>query len=91
MLVIDQSKRLTCEQALEHPYFAEHHNPENEPTCYIFNMSRETEIVDALDKKGDNILLEKNRCSNNLYFSLLIYIDIFWEKIQPLLGKLFQF
>ncbi|KAF8484119.1 kinase-like protein [Russula emetica] len=33
MLTFDPAERITCEQALEHPYLAVWHNPTDEPVC----------------------------------------------------------
>jgi serine/threonine protein kinase len=33
MLNFDPAKRITCEQALEHPYLAVWHDPSDEPIC----------------------------------------------------------
>lgn len=33
LLTFDPSRRFTAERALQHPYFAEYHDPEDEPVC----------------------------------------------------------
>ncbi len=33
MLNFDPAKRITCDQALEHPYLAVWHDPTDEPVC----------------------------------------------------------
>ena len=33
MLIFDPAVRITCEQALEHPYLATWHDPTDEPVC----------------------------------------------------------
>lgn len=33
LLQFNPNKRLTAEQALQHPYVAQFHNPEEEPVC----------------------------------------------------------
>ena len=40
MLVVDPLKRITVKEALEHPFLAEFHDPEDEP---------ETEKLDSYD------------------------------------------
>ena len=34
MLEFNPAKRITVEDALKHPYMADLHNPEDEPTCW---------------------------------------------------------
>lgn len=43
LLCYDPAARLSAEAALEHPFFAESHNPECEPTCIKFDASFEPE------------------------------------------------
>ncbi|XP_047221047.1 mitogen-activated protein kinase 14A [Girardinichthys multiradiatus] len=47
MLVLDADKRITATQALEHPYFSQYHDPEDEPEAEPYDQSfesRELEI-----------------------------------------------
>ena len=37
MLKVDPEKRISIEQALEHPFFAEFHDPEDEPTADLLH------------------------------------------------------
>jgi mitogen-activated protein kinase 7 len=49
LLVFDPKKRLTAEQALEHPYMQELHDAEDEPTCasvFDFGFEKESTSVD---------------------------------------------
>jgi len=39
MLNFDPAKRITCEQALEHPYLAVWHDPTDEPVCPTVRLS----------------------------------------------------
>ncbi|KAG2382799.1 hypothetical protein C9374_004766 [Naegleria lovaniensis] len=48
MLHFNPVKRITVEQALEHPYLANLHDPEDEPTCPPFDFAFEDEAA-----KGD--------------------------------------
>lgn len=44
MLVINPDKRITVEEALEHPYFASLHLPSDEPVCdRIFELNIDDE------------------------------------------------
>ena len=42
MLDFDPTKRITVEKALEHPYLANYHEPEDEPTCPPFDFAFES-------------------------------------------------
>ncbi|MED6291238.1 Mitogen-activated protein kinase 14A, partial [Ilyodon furcidens] len=47
MLVLDADKRITATEALEHPYFSQYHDPEDEPEAEPYDQSfesRELEI-----------------------------------------------
>lgn len=47
MLVLDTDKRITAASALAHPYFAQYHDPEDEPVADPYDQSfesRELEI-----------------------------------------------
>lgn len=49
MLNFDPAKRITCEQALEHPYLAVWHDPTDEPIC---TTVRHRSIVTVVDLTG---------------------------------------
>jgi serine/threonine protein kinase len=58
LLVFDPKKRLTAEQALEHPYMQELHDPEDEPCCaQVFDFGFEKEAT-SLDEYRDLIWSE---------------------------------
>lgn len=47
MLVLDTDKRITASEALAHPYFAQYHDPDDEPEAEPYDQSfesRELEI-----------------------------------------------
>ena len=47
MLVLDTDKRITASEALAHPYFAQYHDPDDEPEADPYDQSfesRELEI-----------------------------------------------
>jgi serine/threonine protein kinase len=49
LLVFDPKKRLTAQQALEHPYMQELHDPEDEPVCptlFDFGFEKEATSVE---------------------------------------------
>lgn len=57
LLSFDPAQRITCEQALEHPYLAVWHDPSDEPVCptkFDFNLDQ----VDDIDSMKKLILQE---------------------------------
>jgi serine/threonine protein kinase len=51
-LAFDPAKRITAEQALEHPYFEKYHDTEDEPTCpsrFEFDFEFEKQRADKTD------------------------------------------
>lgn len=42
MLVLDTDKRITAAEALAHPYFAQYHDPEDEPVAEPYDQSFES-------------------------------------------------
>lgn len=66
-LTFDPKKRITVEQALEHPYLAAYHDPEDEPTCAILDpdyFAFDT-YKDALSKEELKTLLYEEIISFN--------------------------
>lgn len=45
MLVFDPLKRITVEEALQHPYLAKLHDKDDEPTAEMFDFSFESKIT----------------------------------------------
>lgn len=57
MLSFDPAKRITCDEALKHPYLAVWHDPSDEPTCPTkFDFS--FEAVDDVEGMRQLILQE---------------------------------
>lgn len=53
MLVLDTDKRITASEALAHPYFAQYHDPDDEPEAEPYDQSfesRELEIEEWRSK-----------------------------------------
>lgn len=42
MLVLDSDKRITAAQALAHAYFAQYHDPDDEPVADPYDQSSES-------------------------------------------------
>ena len=67
MLHFDPTKRITVEKALEHPYLANLHDPQDEPTCPPFEFEFE-----HIAEKGDikqmiyNEIMQWNLQNNNV-------------------------
>lgn len=64
LLQFNPSKRLTAEQALRHPYIAQFHNPDDEPTC----------------KKKINIPIDDNQKFSIREYRNKLYADIHKRK-----------
>ena len=67
MLHFDPTKRITVQQALEHPYLANLHEPEDEPDCPPFDFSFEQEAEHGdLKRMLYNEIMDWNLQNNNL-------------------------
>lgn len=64
MLAFDPNKRITVEQALSHPYLAELHCPDDEPT---------TQPVDAFDFDFEIYELKSNDYRDLMYEEIMLY------------------
>uniref|UniRef100_A0A8C1FPH6 mitogen-activated protein kinase n=1 Tax=Cyprinus carpio carpio TaxID=630221 RepID=A0A8C1FPH6_CYPCA len=51
MLVLDTDKRITAAEALAHPYFAQYHDPDDEPEAEPFDQSFESRELDIEEWK----------------------------------------
>uniref|UniRef100_A0A8C1TN21 mitogen-activated protein kinase n=1 Tax=Cyprinus carpio TaxID=7962 RepID=A0A8C1TN21_CYPCA len=51
MLVLDTDKRITAPEALAHPYFAQYHDPDDEPEAEPFDQSFESQELDIEEWK----------------------------------------
>uniref|UniRef100_A0A673CP84 mitogen-activated protein kinase n=1 Tax=Sphaeramia orbicularis TaxID=375764 RepID=A0A673CP84_9TELE len=51
MLVLDTDKRLTAAKALSHPYFAQYHDPDDEPEAEPYDQSFESRELDIEEWK----------------------------------------
>lgn len=60
MLVLDTDKRITATEALAHPYFAQYHDPDDEPEAEPYDQSfesRELEIEEWKSKLANSLCL----------------------------------
>jgi mitogen-activated protein kinase 15 len=77
-LAFNPSKRITAEEALQHPYVRQFHNPEDEPSCekeikitidddhkYSINDYRETLYQQIIAKKKEGRRRSKSRRSSS--------------------------
>ena len=51
MLVLDTDKRLTAAEALVHPYFAQYHDPDDEPNAEPYDQSFESRELEIKEWK----------------------------------------
>lgn len=51
MLVLDTDKRITASQALAHPYFAQYHDPDDEPEAEPYDQSFESRDLEIEEWK----------------------------------------
>ncbi|CAJ0955868.1 unnamed protein product [Ranitomeya imitator] len=58
MLVLDTDKRITATEALAHSYFAQYHDPDDEPVADPYDQSFESRELDIEEWKSKN--LQKN-------------------------------
>ena len=69
MLQLDPNERITCEQALEHPYLATFHDSDDEPEWYQFD-----DIYEAQEYSVDE-------WRSNLYFGCILFVFRFIQRI----------
>uniref|UniRef100_A0A3B4E2Y1 mitogen-activated protein kinase n=1 Tax=Pygocentrus nattereri TaxID=42514 RepID=A0A3B4E2Y1_PYGNA len=53
MLVLDTDKRITAAEALAHPYFAQYHDPDDEPEAEPYDQSFESRELDIEEWKRE--------------------------------------
>lgn len=66
MLTFDPTKRITIDEALEHPYMSQLHFPDDEPT---------TEEVSAFDFDFEIYSLKKEDYKDLIYEEIMLYHD----------------
>lgn len=52
MLVLDTDKRITASKALAHPYFAQYHDPDDEPEAERYDQSFESRELEIEEWKS---------------------------------------
>lgn len=73
MLVLDTDKRITASKALAHPYFAQYHDPDDEPEAERYDQSFESRELEIEEWKSK---LAHCRClSNNQNLLDRKYVD----------------
>lgn len=65
MLVLDTDKRITASEALAHPYFAQYHDPDDEPEAEPYDQSFESRELEIEEWKGE--LLETKSILKVIY------------------------
>jgi serine/threonine protein kinase len=87
MLTFDPLKRITIDDALAHPYMAQLHFPEDEPTC---------DLVQAFDFDFEIYSLKKEDYKDLIYEEIMLYHDedsvktYLKDKAENLEGILFR-
>lgn len=56
MLVLDTDKRITAADALAHPYFAQYHDPDDEPEAEPYDQSFESRELEIEEWKRESWL-----------------------------------
>lgn len=56
MLVLDTDTRITASEALAHPYFAQYHDPDDEPEADPYDQSFESRELDIEEWKSKFVL-----------------------------------
>lgn len=56
MLVLDTDKRITASEALAHPYFAQYHDPDDEPEAEPYDQSFESRELEIEEWKRTSVL-----------------------------------
>ncbi len=54
MLQLDPAERITCEEALRHPYLKTFHDPDDEPEGHLFDDQYETTDYPIAEWKSMN-------------------------------------
>ncbi|XP_030827864.1 mitogen-activated protein kinase 14 [Strongylocentrotus purpuratus] len=57
MLQLDEDRRLSAEQALQHPYLSKYHDPDDEPIAAMFDDSQENSDI-VIDEWRQRVLKE---------------------------------
>uniref|UniRef100_A0A8C2GF55 mitogen-activated protein kinase n=1 Tax=Cyprinus carpio TaxID=7962 RepID=A0A8C2GF55_CYPCA len=74
MLVLDTDKRITAAEALAHPYFAQYHDPDDEPEAEPFDQSFESRELDIEEWKRESRIFVS--CLGNISNSSLSFFFI---------------
>lgn len=97
MLVLDTDKRITAAEALAHSYFAQYHDPDDEPEAEPYDQSfesRELEIEEwkrmiSSSYKSKKYVFPHER--NPVYNMVMFFAGLTWEEVcsfePPLLDE----
>ncbi len=77
---MDPDERITCEQALEHPYLKTFHDPTDEPEGHLFDDQYETQDYPIAEWKSKIFDLTSNKIIFNLCY--FIYLARIFHEIQ---------
>lgn len=66
MLILDSDKRITASEALAHSYFAQYHDPEDEPEAEMYDESIENKERVIDEWKGKKVFSLGRECYEGL-------------------------
>lgn len=72
MLVLDTDKRITAPEALAHSYFAQYHDPDDEPEAEPYDQSFESRELDIEEWKSK---LAQSMCPSHNYYGVYYFGD----------------
>lgn len=71
MLVLDTDKRITAAEALAHPYFAQYHDPDDEPEAEPYDQSFESRDLEIEEWKSMSFFLKAGKSTEGIIFIYL--------------------
>ena len=93
MLVLDTDKRITAAEALAHPYFAQYHDPDDEPEAEPYDQSFESRELEIEEWKRRCYRDLEMRKTLTLFFTEveLIYNTVLVSGVQQRDSVIYNF
>lgn len=76
MLILDTDKRITATDALIHPYFAQYHDPEDEPEAEPYDESIENKEQTIEEWKGGSF------CGKYKYGCFVLIVELLFSIVE---------